>query len=195
MEGESRTALRQAMRARRRALTRAVIDLATARASRDLRALGLPLPGSRVALFLPFDGEPGTASVAAFALRRHCRLYLPVITDLRRRRLVFVEWRPGQRLARNRTGIREPMDRRRRLSPRLLDLVLVPLVAFDARCNRIGTGGGFYDRHFDFRLRRSARRPLLVGWAYDFQRIDPISTARWDVPLDFVVTDRGTYRR
>lgn len=196
MEDESRAGLRQAMRARRRMLSRAQVDRATAAALRNLKSLGLPRPGSRVALFHPFDGELGTGPVAAHALRGHCRLYLPVITDLRRRRLIFVEWRPEHRLIKTRTGIHEPRERHRRVSPQCLDLVLVPLVTFDARCNRIGTGGGFYDRHFGFRLRRSVwRRPLLVGWAHDFQRIPAINAAPWDVPLDLVITDRGIYRR
>jgi 5-formyltetrahydrofolate cyclo-ligase len=195
-EDDSRAGLRRTMRARRRAIPRAQLDRATAAALRHLKSLNLPRPGCRIALFHPFEGELGTAPVAAHALRLRCRLYLPVITDLQRRKLIFVEWRPGHRLVRTRTGIHEPRERHRRSSPQCLDLVLVPLVAFDARCNRIGTGGGFYDRHFAFRLRRSVwRRPLLVGWAHDFQRIPEITTAPWDVPLDLVVTDRGVYRR
>jgi 5-formyltetrahydrofolate cyclo-ligase len=196
MDADDRRALRQAMRTRRRGLSRAAVEAATARALRNLKSLGLPRHGSRIGLFLPFDGEPGTASLIAYAVHRRCRIYLPVITDLRRRRMIFVEWRTGMSLVRSPAGIHEPRDRRRRLSPRLLDLVIVPLVAFDARCNRIGSGGGFYDRHFGFRLRRSTwHRPVLVGWAHDFQHVDPIATAGWDVPLDFVVTDHGIYRR
>jgi len=196
MDTDVRAALRKTLRARRRGLSRSEIDAATARALRKLKSLGLPRPGSRVGLYLPFDGELDTVPVAAWAQRRRCRVYLPVIADLRRRRLVYVEWRPGTRLARNRAGILEPRDRSRCLNPRWLDFVLVPLVAFDTRCNRLGTGGGFYDRHFGFRLHRTAwHRPLLVGWAHDFQHIDSIATASWDVPLDLVVTDRGIYRR
>lgn len=192
----SRAAMRHLVRARRRTLTAAEISIASTRALRNLETLNLPRPASRVALFLPFDGELDTMAVARRAMNRRCRLYLPVITDLRRRRMVFVEWRPGARLVQHDTGIAQPPAHGPRLSPRQLDLVLVPLVAFDERCNRIGTGGGFYDRQFAFRLRRSVwRHPLLVGWAHDFQRVDTIAGAAWDVPLDYVVTDHGVYSR
>jgi 5-formyltetrahydrofolate cyclo-ligase len=75
-----------------------------------------------------------------------------------------------------------------------LDLVLVPLVGFDARGNRLGMGGGFYDRHFAFlRNRRAWRRPLLIGIAFDVQRVPRLSDAAHDVPLWGIVTERGIY--
>jgi 5-formyltetrahydrofolate cyclo-ligase len=77
-----------------------------------------------------------------------------------------------------------------------LDLVLVPLVGFDARGNRLGMGGGFYDRHFAFlRNRQAWRRPLLIGIAFDVQRVPRLSGASHDVPLWGIVTERGTYGR
>jgi 5-formyltetrahydrofolate cyclo-ligase len=75
-----------------------------------------------------------------------------------------------------------------------LDLVLVPLVGFDARGNRLGMGGGFYDRHFSFlRNRRAWRRPLLIGIAFDVQRVPQLRDSAHDVPLWGIVTERGIY--
>jgi len=86
-------------------------------------------------------------------------------------------------------GIREPdIDKSEWLSPRELELVLVPLVAFDKTCNRIGMGGGFYDRSFEFR-QSSAAPPLLIGAAHALQEVDEVHAQSWDVSLDFVATD------
>lgn len=97
----------------------------------------------------------------------------------------------------NRYGIAEPVHRGLHLcSVRALHLVLLPLVGFDARCNRIGMGGGFYDRSFAFlRGRRCWRRPLLVGLAHECQRVDAIKPRPWDLPLDAVVSERRIYWR
>jgi 5-formyltetrahydrofolate cyclo-ligase len=104
--------------------------------------------------------------------------------------LVFVGWRPGGELRRNRFGIGEP--RGPRLPWRRLDLVLLPLVAFDAGGGRLGMGGGFYDRTFAaLRARRGQwQRPALVGLAHGFQRVAALPREAWDVPLAAVATER-----
>jgi len=76
------------------------------------------------------------------------------------------------------------------MDPDQLDVVLVPLVAFDLTCNRIGMGGGFYDRSFEFRKNTPAP-PTLVGVAHAFQQVKDVLAQPWDVPLDFVATDNG----
>ena len=72
-----------------------------------------------------------------------------------------------------------------------LDVVLVPLVAFDRRGTRLGHGAGYYDAAFAFRHRSRRTRPVLVGLAHAFQEVDHIDEREWDVPLDVVVTDRA----
>jgi 5-formyltetrahydrofolate cyclo-ligase len=81
-------------------------------------------------------------------------------------------------------------------SPIRLDLLLVPLVGFDADCNRLGMGGGFYDRTLAYLTRRTHwRRPRLVGIAHECQRVERLETGPWDVPLDAVATERRLYWR
>ncbi len=123
------------------------------------------------------------------------RWYLPVLHPFRPGRLWFARYRPVDPMRPNRFGIQEPQRRGRQLCPAHgLDLVLLPLVGFDTHCNRIGMGGGFYDRSFAFLLRRRYwRRPLLIGLAHECQRVDAIERQPWDVPLDAVVTERGIY--
>jgi 5-formyltetrahydrofolate cyclo-ligase len=179
---DDRRALRRRLRAARRAVPAAERPRAAAAIDRALAGLGLPKPGMRVAAFEPYDGEIDPATALARARRLGCRVYLPEITHMRRRRLRFVpESRPGPLAA---------------CDPRWLDLVLVPLVGFDARGFRLGIGGGFYDRYFEFlRHRRTWDRPLLLGVAFEVQRLDHIAEEKHDVRLWGVVTEKNTYGR
>src|SRR5205814_709954 len=96
----------------------------------------------------------------------------------------------------NRLGIAEPkVSARDLVRAEDVDLVLLPVVAFDARGNRLGRGAGFYDRSLAFRRhRRHLQRPHLLGLAHDFQRVAAVPVDAWDVPLDGVITDRAVYR-
>ncbi len=91
-----------------------------------------------------------------------------------------------------RFGIPEPrMGRHARVSARWLDLVLVPVVAFGSSGERLGSGAGFFDRAFAYlHTRRTWRKPLLLGLAYDWQRVARLPREPWDVPLAAVITDR-----
>ena len=82
------------------------------------------------------------------------------------------------------------------IAARNLDLVIVPLLGFDQDCNRIGMGGGYYDRSFAFRRRfKHVKRPYLLGVAHEAQRVERIKAQPWDVSLDAVVTEKNLYCR
>ena len=179
---EGRPALRKRLRAARRAVPASARPAAAAAIDRALGRLGLPKPGSRISAFHPFDGEIDPAAVLRRAARLGCRIYFPVVTSLRGRRMRFV--------ASAEDGGRERID------PRWLDLVLVPLVGFDPRGHRLGMGAGLYDRQFAFlRHRRAWRRPRLVGIAFEAQKVERLAEAAHDVQLDGVVTERAVYGR
>jgi 5-formyltetrahydrofolate cyclo-ligase len=179
---EGRRELRRRLRAARRAVPDAERPAAARAIDRALAGLGLPRPGTRVSAFLPFDGEIDPAGFLRRARALGCRVYFPVVTSLRNRRMCFV-MDPG-RPARDAIG------------PRWLHLVIVPLVGFDDRGHRLGMGAGLYDRHFGFlRHRRVWRRPLLIGVAFEAQKVRRLAEAAHDVQLDGVVTERGVYGR
>ena len=166
----------------RRAVPAAERHLAASAIDRTLARLGLPKPGARVSAFHPFDGEIDPRVVLRRAAILGCHIYFPVVTSLRCRRMQFVASPDG--------------GRRDSISPRWLDLVLVPLVGFDARGHRLGMGAGLYDRHFAFlRQRRAWRRPLLIGLAFEAQKVARLAEEAHDVQLDGVVTERGVYGR
>lgn len=191
----NRQQLRQQIRARRRALTHIQQQQAAQRLERLLKKHPLFLGRKRIAFYLASDGEisPGPLIRAALKAGKEC--YLPVLHPVRHNRLWFVRYRPGCRMVRNRFGIEEPHGT---LNPRVsawaLDLVLLPLVAFDAAGGRLGMGGGFYDRTFAFKQRPGCvRGPKLVGLAHELQRVERLELASWDIPLAGVVTDRRLY--
>lgn len=177
--------LRRRLRAARRAVGENEREAAAAAIDARLAALGLPRPRTRIAAYETSDGEPDLSPALARAAALGCTIHFPHIASLRRRRMHFLPAGAG--------GGARPF------SPdpaRWFDLVLVPLVAFDDQGNRVGRGAGFYDRHFAFLLRRRAwRRPLLLGIAFELQRVDRLPAKPSDVPLWGVVTERGVYGR
>lgn len=118
-----------------------------------------------------------------------------LLPALHGRRLLFLPYRPGTPLVCNRFGIPEPaLSADAACSLQGLGLVLMPLVAFDDQGNRLGMGGGYYDRTFAYlRGRRHWRVPPLVGVAYECQRLSALPTRTWDIPLRGVVTERGLH--
>ena len=123
------------------------------------------------------------------------RAYLPVARY--GRALRFVEYTGTENLVMTRGGIREPdLTSARDIAPMSLDCVIVPLVAFDDACNRIGMGAGFYDRTFaPLAARKGTQSPALIGVAFEVQRVKRIVPNDWDVALDAVVTESAVVRR
>jgi 5-formyltetrahydrofolate cyclo-ligase len=149
----------------------------------------------RLALYQSEDGEVDLHLLMLALARDGIDLCLPVLRPGGDHRLWFAPYRPGTRLQRNRFGIAEPDTRRFPPLPlRRLDLVLLPLVGFDDQLNRLGMGGGFYDRTFAFRRHGTWRKPQLIGIAHECQRLDRLEHRTWDVPMDAVVTENGVYR-
>ncbi|WP_461057963.1 5-formyltetrahydrofolate cyclo-ligase [Silanimonas algicola] len=187
--------LRASMRERRRALpVRERLDAAAAVASHLLPELAA-FEG-RIAGYWAVGGELPLHAVQA-NLPATLRWCLPVLHE--DGRLRFREWSAGQALAPNRHGIPEPAQGPL-LAADQLAVVLVPLLAFDAKGDRLGQGGGWYDRSFAFRrtgdgaLAAAPRSPRLVGIAYDGQQVDVLEAADWDVPLDAVATPSAFHR-
>lgn len=186
-----RQRLRQTIRARRRELPPARRTVAAAAVARQLRRHRLYREAHDIALFIANDGELSPHLVARLAARARKRCYLPVLRP--GNRLAFVRYLPDITVLRpNRFGIDEPRFRPRDIvPPTALDLVLMPLVAFDGQGNRLGMGGGFYDRTFAFMRRRHHRRwPVLIGIAWELQHVRRLDSEPWDIPLGAVVTEK-----
>lgn len=189
----SRDALRRDMRARRRALDeheRLRLSRAAAQAFSRHRLFHA---ARHLGCYLPNDGELDVTPLIELAWRMGKHVHLPVLSNVHQDHLLFAPFEPETVLLRNRFGIPEPVSALRHCVPLArLDLVLTPLVAFDGKGNRLGMGGGFYDRTFAFLRRREFWfKPRLVGVAYGFQQVDELEWQRWDVPLQGVITEQS----
>lgn len=189
----SRQQLRRQLRQLRRELSPIERDAAHRQFARLLGGTHRLRPRQRVAVYFAYGHEADLHYVIDAARRRGCLLYLPVITDFRHSRMRFVRYRTDSVMRVNRYGIAEPDPRHAEVIPtRKLDLILLPLVAFDERGWRLGSGAGYYDRALHhLRSGRRWRRPKLIGVGYECQRVATLQPDAWDVPLDGMLTERG----
>lgn len=186
--------LRSEIRARRRHLSATEQLHHAQRLARHVSLLTAFRNSNRIALYLANDGEIDPSGVMQKAREMHKQVYLPVLSPVQRK-LYFAPAPLGAALEPNRFGIPEPV-----CTPRVwlkawqLDAILLPLVAFDPQGNRVGMGGGFYDRSLAFtRNRRHWQRPHLIGLAHECQKVDALEVNTWDVPLNAIVTEAGVY--
>ena len=186
---------RQVLRSQRRSLSFEAQKDAARRLAKRASAIRYFQASQRVACYFPNDGEidPRPLMLRIWALKKEC--YLPVLASGHCNYLRFAPVFPQSQFRLNRFDIPEPVIAQNKLiSAAHLDLIFMPLVGFDLSGNRMGMGGGFYDRSLNFmRHRQYWKRPYLFGLAHDFQCVDRLAANSWDVPMQGVVTDRTAY--
>ncbi|MEX0552089.1 5-formyltetrahydrofolate cyclo-ligase [Klebsiella grimontii] len=187
----TRQQIRQQIRLRRRALTPEQQTQFALLAADRMMAYPPVLLAHTVAVFLSFDGELDTRPLIDQLWRAGKRVYLPVLHPFSPGNLLFLHYHPSSDLVVNRLKIREPkLDVRDVLPLSQLDVLVTPLVAFDADGQRLGMGGGFYDRTLQ-NWRQHRLQP--VGYAHDCQQVDALPTEQWDIPLPAVITPSKTW--
>jgi 5-formyltetrahydrofolate cyclo-ligase len=145
-------------------------------------------PGAVVSGFSAIRDEIDAGPLLASLAAEGYRLALPVMQG-KGKPLLFRAWAPGDEMAAAVWGIAEPLQTQPLLEP---DVVLVPLLAFDASGWRLGYGGGFYDRTLaGLRARKSI---VAVGIGYDELKVDAVPHLDYDQPLDWVLTPSGPLR-
>jgi 5-formyltetrahydrofolate cyclo-ligase len=134
----------------------------------------------------PYRNEYDVRHLAAALRRRGATTALPVVVAPKTP-LIFREWHPGVELAHGPLGIPYPVGSREVVP----DNVLLPMVGWDGDGYRLGYGGAFFDRT----LASLEKRPRVIGLAYEQAYLKTIKPQPHDIPVDFVVTERGVYRR
>jgi 5-formyltetrahydrofolate cyclo-ligase len=189
----SRTILRKQLRTARRALSRAQQRCASEQLARRISSHPVFLRSQHIALYMAEDGEIDVQLLILIAERMGKRCYLPVLHPLGHNHLWFARYQSGNHLRKNYFDLAEPTIDKTRLKPWALDLVLMPLVGFDRKGNRLGMGGGFYDRTFAFlnhTPRNKPRAPVLMGVAHQCQETAGLKREAWDVAFNYVATDK-----
>ncbi|MBB5017040.1 5-formyltetrahydrofolate cyclo-ligase [Chitinivorax tropicus] len=148
----------------------------------------------RIGFYIPMPSEIDLLPLINQALWMGCECYLPVVPPARNRLMRFTRIHADHAWYLNRYRIPE-IAAPQSLGARQLDLIFVPLVGVDQEGFRLGMGGGFYDTTLAFRRLRSCwKKPVLIGAAFDCQRVSRVPREPWDMPLDFLLTE-STYTK
>jgi 5-formyltetrahydrofolate cyclo-ligase len=184
----SRQQIRQQIRARRQQISPSLQRVAAETLLGQVLTFAPFEQAQRVGVYLANDGEIDLEPIIHWLWQQQREVYLPVLHPFSKGHLLFLRYQPDTLLIRNRFGIAEPqLDVTQILPVNQLDLLFCPLVAFDADGNRLGMGGGFYDRTLS-RWQGVDTKPFPVGLAHQCQQVASIPCEDWDIPLPAIIT-------
>jgi 5-formyltetrahydrofolate cyclo-ligase len=182
-----RQQLRSLIRKRRQQLSAGAQQQAATDLAAKVLASDIIAPGQHIALYLANDGELDTYPLIQALWQLGKSVYLPVLHPFVAGYLLFVRYDKDTLLYPNKFGIPEPLAACHRLIPlQQLDIIFTPLVAFDAAGNRLGMGGGFYDRTLSQLPPESHCQ--VIGLAHNCQQVDAVPREAWDIPLKQIIT-------
>ena len=138
--------------------------------------------GKIIGGYYPYNYEIDILQILEKFEKKKFIITLPKIN--KNKQMDFFSWNSKEPLSINKFGIPEPLSKKI-LYP---NIMLVPLLAFDKNLNRIGYGGGYYDRYL--KKIKKIKDVLTIGLAYSFQKVKKIPTKQHDIKLDFIVTEK-----
>ena len=182
-----RKQLRQHIRQLRQQLSPAAQQQAATALAKQALSMAQLASSQHIALYLANDAELDTFPLIQALWQQGKQVYLPVLHPFSAGYLLFVQYQQDTLLYPNKFGIPEPLPACHRLRPvNQLDLIFTPLVAFDAAGNRLGMGGGFYDRTLAQLAPDSHCQ--VIGLAHNCQQVDAVPGEAWDIPLKQIIT-------
>ncbi len=184
----SRQQLRKQILQRRNQLSYLEISNATTRITQKALEFVKYHQAEHVALYYAIKNEVQTHLLIEKLWERNITVYLPVIR-IEQQDLIFLPYMKETLLFKNQFNIPEPRNKNETYKSKTtkdLDIIFVPLVAFDSHNERLGMGGGYYDRTL---ARYRELKTMLVGLAYSWQYVESLPTESWDIPLNYVITE------
>ena len=140
------------------------------------------ISGKIIGGYYPYNYEIDILQILEKFEQKNFIITLPKI--IKNSQMNFFQWSTDDPLSINKFGIPEPISKKVKFP----DILLVPLVAFDKNFNRVGYGGGFYDRYIE--KIRKRKKVFTIGFAYSFQKVKKIPTNSYDIKLDFIITNK-----
>jgi len=192
MQTSDKQGLRKAMCEKRKALSEAFQKEAGELAAGHLIKTDFYKKSETIACYISMGGEIDTQTILRHIWQDKKLCYLPIVGQDKKGSLQFGLYSPTTPLEKNSCKVLQPVvDSNQLISAQELDLVILPLTAFDRKGNRLGMGGGFYDRTFAFKAGRlSHLNPWLCGFAYSFQESEVIPCEAFDIQLNAIVTEK-----
>ena len=141
---------------------------------------------NKVALYWPINGEVATNALISYFFSNGSKCFLPVISNNEENKLIdFALFEVLFRLVKNRFVIPEP-NKSKIIDLNQLDIIFLPCVCFDSRGNRIGMGGGFYDKTLSYLSKKEKTKLIIL--AYDFQEVESCFPESHDIKADACLT-------
>jgi 5-formyltetrahydrofolate cyclo-ligase len=191
----SRTEIRKKVREARRNLTLSFQKQAEENLTINFSQHVNPPKKAKIGLYLSNDGELETTKLIQKLRQENHLVYLPIIHPFNGASLLFQQYEENSPMTTNRYAILEPKLNCSQICPLPeLDILLMPLVAFDEQGNRLGMGGGYYDRTLAKHYAEQREKPKLIGLAHDCQKVESLPIEAWDVPLQQILTPTKFYQ-
>ncbi len=196
---ETRAQLRSQLRVKRKQLSTLQKQSNASALAECLMNTSAFKAAKNIAVYLSNDSEIDLQALIYLIWESHKNCYLPVLDKKKLGHLIFLPYIKSQPLVTNKFNIAEPKyDVKQIIDARELDIIFMPLVGFDKHLNRLGMGGGFYDRSLAFLAQADSNslpdsKPRLIGLAHSIQEVDEIPTEAWDVKLNQMFTEKGGY--
>lgn len=179
--------LRQSLRDQRKKLSIEIVSSISAVITKKIISLPEFLNAEHIAFYFSDENEIDPAEIARYAQQQNKKIYFPVLEN---KQLFFCHVDNNTQYAKNKLNILEPVHVKKDFFPtEKIDLFFIPLVAFDEACHRIGRGLGCYDRALASRQKNA----VLIGLAYEFQKVDRIIPKSWDIAMDKIITEENIY--
>ena len=143
----------------------------------------------QVSIFQPYNNEIDTNNLITLLFSKKISISLPCI-DEDSNQMIFRELKEGEELVKGKYGILEPSDKNKVIIPSVL---FIPLLAFDNNGNRLGYGGGYYDKYIE-ELENNENMSIKIGVGYSFQKINEVPNNSMDKKLNWILTEKYLYK-
>ena len=190
---QQRSQIRDLIRTRRQSINEADQKEAASALLMQLTSHTKIQQAKSIAIYLARDGELDGSPFIRWCWQQNKAVYLPVIHPFSKGHLLFLKYQQDTTMLKSNYGINEPKLDVRLIRPvKEIDVMLTPLVAFDSTGNRLGMGGGFYDRTLSHWYEQNqignSTKPYPIGIAHDCQQVEQLPIQHWDIPLPEIIT-------